>query len=254
MKPNHGDFDDVGTGTLNRSIGGSPQKLSVVASRTELIEVDFCRVCIAKGSQFPICKVKVPSPPLDGLHIALGNSLPLHLLQVIENLWITFVVTVNKGLSLSATDPGLSSEATGSHTVDDTKIDDFAEAALFRSNIVLLQQQLRGKGVDILVIPVGLYQDGLVAEVSKNAQLDLGIVCRYQLPARFGNESLPNLATKGGPNGNVLQVRVGRGEPPCRCYRLVKVGMDPMGIRTNQLRQGINIGRLELRQRTILYD
>ena len=58
----------------------------------------------------------------------------------------------------------------------------------------------------------------------------------------------------GRPDGNVLEVRLGRAEPACCCTRLVEAGVDPAGSPVYPLRQGIHVGALQLLQLAIFQN
>ncbi len=75
---------------------------------------------------------------------------------------------------------------------------------------MLDSEDLRGGGT-VNVFPgfEGADQTFVPGQVRHDAKLNLGIVRGQELIARFGNESLSDLPTGFGSNGNILQVRLG---------------------------------------------
>src|SRR5260370_21740057 len=75
-------------------------------------------------------------------------------------------------------------------------------------------ENLRGReGMNVVAAAVGFDQQGIFAEMSQKAQLDLGIIRGEQYVAWLNGECSANLAAKLGADGNVLQVGIGRREP-----------------------------------------
>jgi hypothetical protein len=66
--------------------------------------------------------------------------------------------------------------------------------------------------VDVLAVAEGLPQGGNVGDVRKQAQLDLAVVGREQEMPRLGDEGAADPPPLLGADGDVLEVRVGRGE------------------------------------------
>ena len=68
------------------------------------------------------------------------------------------------------------------------------------------------------------------------------------------DEGAANFLTDFRPNGDVLQIRVGRGEPAGRRDGLVKARVHAMGLGIDQQWQGIDVGAFELAELTKLQD
>jgi hypothetical protein len=81
--------------------------------------------------------------------------------------------------------------------------------------------------------------------MGEQTQLDLRVVCGEQHAARRGDEGGANLAPELGADGDVLQVRVGRGETAGGRAHLVEGGVDA-AFAVGQQGQGIGIIRLQL--------
>jgi hypothetical protein len=68
--------------------------------------------------------------------------------------------------------------------------------------------------VNVLAVPEGVLQRVDIGDVSQQAQLDLGIVGRHDDIALIGGEGFADLAAFLGADRDVLQVRLGAGQPP----------------------------------------
>ena len=64
-------------------------------------------------------------------------------------------------------------------------------------------------GVNVSIFGKRLAQGAIPAEVGEQAQFDLRIIRRQQLPPRFGDERLADLASLLAPNRDILQIGVG---------------------------------------------
>ena len=92
---------------------------------------------------------------------------------------------------------------------------------------------------------VGAHQQRIAAEVRQQAQLDLRVVGGEQLRARRGGKGGANLAAQLGADGNVLQIRIDRGEPAGGRGRGLKRGVHAR-VRVGQQRQRVDVIRLQL--------
>ena len=87
-----------------------------------------------------------------------------------------------------------------------------------------------------------------VGDVGQQPQLDLRVVGADQHMARFGNERVADAAAFLGADRDVLQVRIGRGQPPGRGDRHGEAGMHPPGLGIDVGDQRVGIGRFQLLQ------
>ena len=91
--------------------------------------------------------------------------------------------------------------------------------------------------------------------VGQDAQLDLRVVGRQQLPARRpGDERRANFAAFLRADRDVLQVRVAGAEPARRGHHLVERRVHAAGFRMNHRRQRVDVRVLELRVLAVLDD
>jgi len=89
-------------------------------------------------------------------------------------------------------------------------------------------------------------------DVGEDAQLDLAVVRGDERQVlATGHERAPDPPPERGADGDVLEVRVGRGEPAGRRDGLVERGMEA-AVRGHQGRQGVDIRRPQLRVDTPL--
>ena len=95
----------------------------------------------------------------------------------------------------------------------------------------------------------------VATQVRRDAQLDLRVVDGDEHvtgPAR--PERATDALAEIGSDGDVHEVRVGRRKPASRRACLTERRVDPPGQRIHQLRQRVDICRLELRQLPVLED
>jgi hypothetical protein len=72
--------------------------------------------------------------------------------------------------------------------------------------------------------------------------------------AGLSREALADLGAQGRAHGDVLEVRVARGEAAGGGHRLVERGMEPTGPRVDGLGQGQQVGGQEFRELAVIKD
>ena len=112
----------------------------------------------------------------------------------------------------------------------------------------------RGAVVDVLARAEGVDERRVAREVGEDAQLDLAVVGGEEEVARLGHEGLADAPALRGADRDVLEVRVGRGEPAGGGDRLVEGGVDAAGLGVDERRQRVDVGGLELLDRAVLED
>jgi hypothetical protein len=86
----------------------------------------------------------------------------------------------------------------------------------------------------------------IAGEVGEDPQLDLRVVGgQDHLPCVARHERTPDLASELGPDRDVLQVGIGRGQPPGRRARLVERRVEPPVV-GDLARQCLQIRRVQL--------
>ena len=85
-----------------------------------------------------------------------------------------------------------------------------------------------------------------VGHVRGDAQLDLAVVGAHQHVARLGDEGVADLAADLGADRDVLQVRVGRRQPPGLRAGQAEAGVDAAGLGVDLRLQRVGVGRSSL--------
>ena len=107
--------------------------------------------------------------------------------------------------------------------------------------------------MDVLAGCEGGQQGRLVGQVRQHPQLDLRVVGGHQQVPGLGHERLAHGTAEPAAHRDVLQVGIGRGEPPGGSHRLVEAGVDA-AVGGHLPRQGVHVGRLELGLLAVLQD
>ena len=85
-----------------------------------------------------------------------------------------------------------------------------------------------------------------VGDMGEDAQFDLAVVGRDELRALRRDEGAADLAPLLGADRDVLQVRLGRGQPPRRRRGQRIGGVHAAGRRIDEARQRVGVGRFQL--------
>ena len=94
----------------------------------------------------------------------------------------------------------------------------------------------------------------ILRQVRQDARLDLAIVGAEQGMAWRRNEGFADAQAIVALHRNILQIRLGGGEPSGRRDGLIERRMEPLGLRIHQLGQRIHIGGLEFAEAPIVHD
>src|SRR5262249_54870114 len=73
-----------------------------------------------------------------------------------------------------------------------------------------------GGGGDVITPPVCLHQKRIFGKMREQPQFNLRIICGQKHVPRLGGERGPNFAAQFGADRNVLQIRIGGGQPSGR--------------------------------------
>ena len=107
----------------------------------------------------------------------------------------------------------------------------------------------RRPAVDILALLEAVDHSRVLGQVSQEAQFDLRIVARDDVVIAFaGHEEGAYLAALFGPDGNILQIRVGTAQASRRRDHLVEMGIDAPRFRHDERFQAIEISGNEFLQ------
>ena len=228
----HGAFDHIRSGALHGRVdGGALRRLAAAhLARTDVRQVQ--------------------PPAIHGFHEARLPRLAAHPLHVIPHRWVTLEVALDVALRHGAGDAQLPRQTKGGHAVDEAEVDRLGAAPLiFAHGFRGGAEHFRGGGtMHVLALAERAKQTGVAGEMRHDAELDLRIVRGDELAARRRHERGADAAAFRGADGNVLQVRVLRGEAPGGGHRLPIGGVDAPGALLDLPRQGVEIGRFQLRQ------
>ena len=112
---------------------------------------------------------------------------------------------------------------------------------------ILVEDAGRGLAVDVGAAREGVLEVLVARHVGQDPQLDLGVVGGEEHPIGIaGDEGAPDPPAELGPDGDVLEIRVGRGQPAGRCDRLVERRVEA-AVGGEQRRQRLDVGRPQLR-------
>src|SRR5277367_3375603 len=111
-----------------------------------------------------------------------------------------------------------------------------------------IEDFLRGARVNVFTAAESLHQYWIFREVREDAQLDLRVIRGEKQGTGRGNESRANFASELRTDRNILQVRVGRAEPPSHRAGLAKTRVQAAGPGMNQPRKHVGIVRLQFGQ------
>ena len=107
--------------------------------------------------------------------------------------------------------------------------------------------------MQVLVGEEAVAQHRVARDVREHAQLDLAVVGAEQLPPGSRDECLANLRAQRSTDGDILKIRVDRGEAPGRRDGLIEGGVQPP-ILPQRGGKRIEIRRFELHQLPVLED
>ncbi len=222
----HRDLDDVGGAALDRrverhSLGHLPP-LPVVAGQIG----------------------QITAPPQDRRGVAVLARLVDDLPQVVADPAEPGEIGVHLRLGVLGGDPQLLRQPVGRQAVGQPVGHRLDPAPQFVVDLADRHPESPGGDIvmQILTGAERLDEPLVAGEVRHDAHLDLAVVGRHQLRvAAADDEDLPDPAALLGANRDVLQVRIGRGQPAGGRDRLVQRGVDPPIVR-NGLHQTVHSG------------
>ena len=222
----HRALDDIGAGPLDRRI----DRCALAALPLGLVlRTDPREPGLAPEERFRIAAFADFLERTDDIFLDAGEALE---------------IGVDHRLRLIRLDPQASAQAPARDAVEDREIDRLGASA--RIAIDLAEHLDRGAGVDVLALREGFLQTRHIGHMRCQPQLDLRIVGGKQDMARLGDEGLADLATDLGADRDVLQVGIGRAQPPGLRTDQAVAGMHPARLRVDRFLQRIGIGALEL--------
>src|SRR5581483_1350099 len=233
----HGEFDEVGGGALQRCVDGG---------------------AFGKAALVGIAGVDVR----DGADAAERGAHGLRAASLVKggfdeggDAFVAVEVFVDVVAGGALVDGELRGEAEGRDAVDNAEVDGLgAGAGLFaHGGGVDFEDLGGGEGVDVFASAVGVEEERVLREVRHEAELDLRVVGGHEEVAGRGDEGGANLAADGGADGDVLQVGVGGREAAGGGADLVEGGVDAL-IGVGERGQRVEVGAFELGELAVLED
>ena len=229
LHPDHRAADDVGGRPLDRRVDrGALRKARRRPLGIDLGRVDF--------------------PAEQRLDVKVLLREGLGFVHVIADAGEAFEIAVDEALRLGPRDAQVARKTEARDAVDHPEIDRLGLPPHFGRHLVErhVEHFQRGGGVDVLPLLERLFQRVDPGDVRQNPQLDLAVIEADQHAARLGDEGFANAPPILGAHGDVLQVRVGRGQPPGVRPRDGIGGVDAPRIRVDMVLQRIRVGRFQL--------
>jgi hypothetical protein len=188
-------------------------------------------------------------PPEQGLDVAIGSRLRLGPLHVVPDAGILLEIGLDVALGDLELDAEPLREAEGADAVDDAVVDHLGVAAQqWVHTLDRHPEHLRGGDrVHVGVLGESLLQGIDPGHVGEHAQLDLRVIGREQQMPVLGDEGVPDLAPLLGPDRDVLQVGVVRGQPAGGGRGHGIGGVDP-AVGRDLLDQRVGVGAGQLLQ------
>ncbi len=145
---------------------------------------------------------------------------------------------------------GGAGEPKGAHAINQPKVDGFGVPALVFIHLFQRDVINRGGGGGMNILPLAeRFQHGFILRnMRHDAQFNLRIVNRDQPGARRGDKALTHASAKLRPRGDVLQVRILRGNPPGGGARLIERGVNSTGSRVDLQGESVHVSGFQFGQ------
>ena len=190
LQLHHRQLDDVGAGPLDRCVGRSPQLLGFHAAASGDLKIDRKGILAQQTPQSVAIEVEGAPAAQDRFHVTTAEGEAFLQLQEGEHPRVALLVARQKLLGLRLADAGFPGEALGSHPVDHTEVDRFAEAPFIGRHLRFVEQQAGSEGMHVVAVLVGLLKHLFAGQMGQDPQFDLGVIGAQQLPALLGQKGL----------------------------------------------------------------
>ena len=203
------------------------------------------------GSQ--LRQIPPPTEQRGGIAGVLGGvNHPLH---IGRHALIGVHIGVNIFLGLFVADPNILGQRKGADAVNNAKVHRLgATAQLGGDHLRRQTKHLRRRGcVNIRATVKSINHRLIFRHGRQHPQFNLGIVRVHQSAPGGGDEKLAHFPPQIRANGNVLQIRLQRGDPPGAGLHLIKAGVYPP-VRINHFQQAIAVSAFQLSQCAIFHD
>ena len=160
----------------------------------------------------------------------------------------TFEIAVDEPLCFGARDTQVARQTKARDAIDHAKVDRLGLTTHVRRHLVQWHAEhfRSGQRVNVDAVLKRLLKLGDIGDMRQYPQLDLGIVKRDQRLARLCDKCLADAPPFFGPDRDVLQVRIGRGQPPGRRPRDGIGRMHTARVGVDVILQRVSIGRFQL--------
>ena len=229
----HGQLDDIGGAALDRRVHGRPFGKGPAR---EVLAVDFRQRPAAAEHG-------------DGHARFLGRG--DEAVHVVVDRVVAGKIRIDVFLGFLAGNGDIPGQAEVADAIDDAEVDGLGMGPFFRRDLVQgdAEDFRRRPAVDVLALLEAVDHSRVLGQVSQEAQFDLRIVARDDVVIAFaGHEEGAYLAALFGPDGDILQIRVGTAQTSRRRDHLVEMGIDAPRFRHDERFQAIEISGNEFLQ------
>ena len=235
----HGNFDDIRGGALNRGIH---RDTLTERAHIEVLALQLGQRAAAAKQRGNIALL--PAGLLDVLHIFLHARIGVK-------------VGFDKLARLFARHADILREREIRDAVHDAEVDRLARGAHLRRDLLKRHMVDLGSrcGVNILPVLEGFDHVLVLRDMREHAQFDLRII-RVNQDVIFVrcDKHAAQFAAKLGADRNILQVRFGRGQASGGGHGLLKMRVNASVRRTDDLEKSLNVGAFQLGQLAVLED
>ena len=159
---------------------------------------------------------RVDFTPEERLHIAVLFGESDSVIHVVADAGEAFEIPVDEPLRLSPRNAQVARKAKAGDAVNHTKVDRLGLTAHIGRHLIQWHVEHLGRRhrVNVDSVQKRLFQGINPRHMRQNTQFDLGIVEADNHLAGFRDKGFANAPPFLGPDRNVLQIRIGRGQTP----------------------------------------
>ena len=235
--PDHSQLDDIRRRALNGRVQGDSLRAAA-------------DVVIAAGKLW-----NIPAAAVQGCGVAVTLGVFHHLLHIVPDAVIIGKIIVNIGSGLVPTYPDVLRKRELTDAVDNAEVYRFGVSALQGSHFLHRHaEDLGGSGgMNVHMVAEGLLHSLVVCDMRQHPQLNLAVIRVHQHTAFFRHEHFPNFRPQVGADGDVLQIRLRRGQPPGGSDQILEGGVHPP-VGADFFQQAVGIGGFQLSQHPVVHD
>src|SRR3984885_9573484 len=234
----HGQFDQVGGGALQRSVdGGAFGKASLICVPA---------VDVGDGADAAV----------EGFYFEVAAGFLERFVDEGADASVLFKIAGDEVFGFRGPDAEILRQSEGREAVDDAEVNDLGRASMLgRDHERRNPEDLRGsEGVDVVAAAVGFDQQRIAREVGEQAEIDLRKIGGEEHVAGLGDEGGANAASELGADGDVLQIRIGGRKASGSRAGLAEGGVQASAGAMDERGQRIDVGGLQFRELAIVED